>query len=94
VAEPQASGVLVTAGNFIGAGQAVNVTIGGESRILYVQDNSTEIAVFSGVPESFQITISFPGHSKTSTWVRGKVSLYAFLEASRGNDVVAEEIEG
>lgn len=94
VAEPQDSRVLVTMGNFMGAGQAVNVAIGGESRSIYVQDNSTEIAVFSGVPDSFQISVGFPGHSKTSTWVRGKVNLYAFLESSRGSDVVAEEIEG
>jgi hypothetical protein len=93
VSEPYGADLLVTVGNFMGAGQTVNVTVGGDSRTLFVQDNSTEIAVFPGVPDSFQITVGFPGHSRTADWVRGKVSLYAFIEASRGNDVAAKEIE-
>jgi hypothetical protein len=92
VTEPQPSGVQVTVGNFMGYGQALSITIDGNSQNFNVPDNSTQAAFFPS-SENFQISISFPGHSKTSTWVRDKVNLYAFAEIARGTDNVIEEIE-
>ncbi len=93
VAEPYGSDLLVTVGNFMGENLSVNVTVEGESRSIYVHENSTEIAVFSGVPDSFQMAVQFPGHSRTGTWAREKVNLYAFMELAMGSDAVVEEIE-
>ena len=92
VTEPQPLGVQVTVGNFMGQNQALSITVDGNSQNLDVPDNSTESRFFSS-PESFQISINFPGHSKTATWVRNKVNLYAFTETARGTDIVAEEVE-
>jgi hypothetical protein len=94
VAEPQGSDVQVTVGNFMNGSQSVSITVEGSGQVFDVPENSTLARVFPGVLDSFQISIQFPGHSKTSTWLRGKVSLYAFMEDSRGNDIVAEEISG
>ena len=93
VTEPQASGVLVTVGNFMGYTQSLSITVDGSSQNLDVPDNSTQAAFFPS-SDSFQITISFPGHSRTSTWVRNKANLYAFTEIARGTDKVVEEVEG
>jgi hypothetical protein len=92
VTEPQPIGVQVTAGNFMGQDQALSITVDGNSQNLDVPDNSTESRFFSS-SERFEISINFPGHSKTAIWVRNKVNLYAFTETARGTDVVAEEIE-
>ncbi|MCX6814810.1 MAG: hypothetical protein NTY20_04145 [Candidatus Aenigmarchaeota archaeon] len=91
--EPEPSGVRVTVGNFMGQDQALSITMDGNSQNFNVPNNSTQSAFFSS-SERFQISIQFPGHSKTSTWVRNKVNLYAFTEMARGSDVVVEEIEG
>jgi hypothetical protein len=93
VAEPQDSDVRVTVGNFMNQSQTVSVTIEGNGQDFAVPDNSTLSKVFPGVPDSFQISVQFPGHSKTGTWIRDKVNLYVFMESSRGTDVVVEEIE-
>lgn len=92
-AEPQGSDVRITVGNFMGESQAVNVAIQGSGQDFDVPDNSTLARVFSA-PDSFQITVQFPGHRWSGTWIRDKVSLYAFLENSRGSDVIAEEVQG
>lgn len=94
VAEPQGSDMQVTVGNFMNESRTVSITIEGIEEDFDVPENSTLSKVFSSVPDIFQITIQFPGHAKTSTWLRGKVNLYAFMESSRGMDVVAEEVEG
>jgi len=92
VTEPQPLGVQVTVGNFMGQDQALSITVDGTPQNLDVPDNSTESRFFSS-SENFQISIQFPGHSRTGTWVRNKVNLYAFMEIARGSDRVVEEIE-
>jgi hypothetical protein len=92
VAEPQTSGVQVTVGNFMGQAQSLSITVDGNSQNLDVPDDSTEGRFFTA-SDNFQITISFPGHSKESVWVRNKANLYAFVEMARGDDTAVKEIE-
>ena len=92
VTEPQPLGVQVTVGNFMGQSQSLSITVDGSSQNLDVPDNSTESRFFTA-SDNFQISISFPGHSKEGVWVRNKENLYAFTEIARGTDNVVEEIE-
>jgi hypothetical protein len=92
VTEPQPLGVQVTVGNFMGQSQALSITVDGSAQNLDVPDNSTE-ARFFAASDNFQMTISFPGHSKEGVWVRNKANLYAFTEIARGSDKVVEETE-
>jgi hypothetical protein len=69
------------------------VTVDGVQQTIAVQDNSTETRTFAA-SDAFDVQIAFPGHSKTAAWIRNKANLYAFLEFSRGPDVVVKEIEG
>ena len=92
VAEPQSSGIQVTVGNFMGQAQSLSITVDGSGQNLDVPDNSTDSRLFAA-SDDFQITISFPGHSKAATWVRNKANLYSFVEIARGTDNVVQEIE-
>ena len=93
VAEPDGSGVRITIGNFMGTSQSASITVNGEEWNQEVPDNSTQERIFSGVPDSYQIQIGFPGHSKTSEWLREKVNLYAFASVGRGADLAVAETE-
>jgi hypothetical protein len=92
--EPWEDGVQVTVGNFMGKDLEVNITVGAEFRGIQIQDNLTVTALFSSVPDSYDMVVEFPGHSKSITWLRNKASLYSYQEVSRGADLVVEEIEG
>jgi hypothetical protein len=92
VTQPDGTGVQVTVGNFMGQSQALSITVDGNGQNFDIPDNSTQSAFFPS-SENFQMSIQFPGHSKTGTWVRDKVNLYAFAEIARGSDNVIEEIE-
>ena len=91
--EPQGQDVKITAGNFMGQSQSVQIEVNGEVWVFSVADGSTQSRTFSGVPASYQIRIGFPGHSKTSDWIKNKTNLYAFTAIGRGADLAVEEIE-
>jgi len=93
VAEPQDSDLRITAGNFMGQSQSVQIEVNSEVWVFAIADDATQSRVFSGVPASYQIRIDFPGHSKTSAWIKEKVNLYAFTSAGKGADLAVEEIE-
>jgi hypothetical protein len=90
VSEPQGSGLLVTAGNFMGQQESVTVVIGGSSRTFELSDGSVRSDLF---PSGGHIRVEFPARSWEGEWPSGKVSLYAFTEIAKSGDVAVQETE-
>ncbi len=92
VAEPESSMVRITAGNFMGSQEVVNVTAGG-SQQSFVLDDGTYQSALLPLSGNYQIRIEYSGRSWDGTWQADKVSLYSFIETSRGGDIAVQETE-
>lgn len=92
--ESSGTSLNITAGNFLGADVVVGLNLSGSFKNLTVPHNGTNSSVFSSVGQSFNLTVTLPGHSKTVEMVRDKTSFYGFLNLSRGREFVQGDIAG
>ncbi len=86
------TGINITVGNFLGSDTSVNLTISGTEKQLSVKNNATNSTTFSSISQEFNLTIEYGSESKTLTWQRNKVNLYASFGITRENNKVSEEI--
>jgi hypothetical protein len=94
VAEPNGNDVNITAGNFLGHATTVTLNLSGQVTALAVADNSTNSTLYSSLAAAYNLTIAFDTEEAKVYWPRDKLSLFAFLQIIRGEDIVKKDITG
>ena len=97
VAVPDSSNpgdVTVYVANWMGTPLDVNVDIGGNLQAISLDDEDTGSLDYSGVPQNYDMTVSWAGRTWSATVPRDKTNLYGFLALSRGGNSIVKEITG
>ncbi|MBM3303966.1 MAG: hypothetical protein FJY76_02625 [Candidatus Aenigmarchaeota archaeon] len=84
----------VTIFNYLGASQAVNITIGSSLYTMLVTNNQSNSTTFTSVGATFNISFRYAREEKNMTWVRDKSSIYGMLNLTRRDSVVIKDFEG
>ncbi len=84
----------VTVLNYMGAEQAVNITVGSSMYVMLVANNASNSTAFTGVGSLLNISFKFGGEEKNMTWARDKYSTYGMLNLTRSDSVVIKDFEG
>ncbi len=81
----------ITVGNWLHTMETVTLTIGGDTQQLTVPANSTNYTTFTSPGANFTLNVSFSQSADSLAWWRDKVSLYVYLNMSRGDNAVIKE---
>ena len=90
--DPSTGNVTVSVGNYMGTGINVDVDLDGDQRNVFVQDGASDSIVFPSVSQTYSLSVSFGGESRSFGWRRDKANLFVFMELERGDSVARSEI--
>ncbi len=83
--------VSLEAGNWLGRRVSLYLSVDGDGQEIELDDTETASLSFTGLPEAFDMTVSFGGREWSGQASLGKAGIYCYLSLGRGENAVVRD---